>query len=340
MARRAAKGASAGECLFTMAEVLRERSLTLCQAWRARVLERLLTALPFNTYNPSISLYLSAALLRMPLLNEALLAQWDKSRSAEDATVHLLSSYCLGAGAAAITQNNLKVPYSKAKATLATTGKPGSNKYDRVQGTGVAPHASTSGMSGDARHRFNAVAFETIVQSLTGDSEADMCSLLRTLYSIIRSIFTGKQSPTTTELLSRAAALSSGFAVYADRCIVKSDVCCAGPQLDAALSESVVRSFLHGTIFVDMQSLCKLLVALKCRPYDEFERLAAPGGIPSQEALTRMFKGTTCCSRTWVRGVAGLLQQPAHPPRDQRQGTPEPHKHVCPVRLAGAQQRA
>jgi hypothetical protein len=41
MARRAARGATTGECLFTMADVLRARAFTLGPAWRAGALERL-----------------------------------------------------------------------------------------------------------------------------------------------------------------------------------------------------------------------------------------------------------------------------------------------------------
>jgi hypothetical protein len=215
----------------------------------------------------------------------------DHLMSEEDATADLLFSHGLGTGAAAITQNNLKVLEGNAKATLSTPCKPCSNKYDGLRGTGVAAHASISGPSGDARVRFDAVAFEAVVQSLTGDSWEDTRALLRTLYSIIRHIFAGKQAPTTTELLSRAGALPSSFSAYAARRIAESDVCGAGPQLDAVFSEAVVKSFLNGNIFPDFKFLCVPFAALEVWPYDEFERLAVHNGIPSHEAVVRMFEG-------------------------------------------------
>jgi hypothetical protein len=199
--------------------------------------------------------------------------------SDQDAAADLLSSHGLGAGAEAMTQNNLKILKGKAKSTLSTP-----------RGTGVAAHASTSGPSGDARVRFDAVAFEAVVQGLSGDSPEDTRDLLRTLFLIVRLIFAGKQAPTTTELLRRAAALASGFSVYVTQRIVSSDVCGTGPKLDAVLSETVIRSFLDGNLFLDFQSLCKPLAAPEVRPYEELERLAAEGGIPSHEAVVRMLE--------------------------------------------------
>jgi hypothetical protein len=64
------------------------------------------------------------ALPRLPWISEALLDRRSKSVSFEDAAADLLSPYGLSAGAAAITQNNLKVLEGKAKATLSTQGKP------------------------------------------------------------------------------------------------------------------------------------------------------------------------------------------------------------------------
>jgi hypothetical protein len=55
MAHRAAQGTTAGECLFTTADVLHARSLTLGSTWRAGAFERLLTALPGNAYDPPIA---------------------------------------------------------------------------------------------------------------------------------------------------------------------------------------------------------------------------------------------------------------------------------------------
>jgi hypothetical protein len=210
--------------------------------------------------------------------------------SDEDAAADLLSSHGMGSGVAAVTQNNLKVLESKAKATLSTPGKPCSNQYDWLRGTWIAAHASTSGPGGDSRARFDAVAFEDVVQSLSGDSREDTRALLRTLYSVVCRMFTGKQSPTATEMLNRTGALASGFAAYVARRIVESDVCGAGPQLDAVLSETTVRSFLNCDLFLDFKSLCAPLAKLEMRPYDEFERLAARGGIPSLEAIVRMFE--------------------------------------------------
>jgi fluoride ion exporter CrcB/FEX len=68
-----------------------------------------------------------------------------------------------------------------------------------------------------------------VVQSLSGDSWEDTLALLRTLYSVIRCMFAGKQSPAATEMLNRTGALASGFAAYVARRIVESDVCGAGP---------------------------------------------------------------------------------------------------------------
>jgi hypothetical protein len=134
MVWRAAEGAGAGECLLTMTDVLRARSLTLCPTWRAGAIERLLTALPGDADDLPISRYLGAALPRLRWLNETLLDRLDTDVTTEDAVADLLSSCGLGTGAVAITQSNLKVLDGKAKATLATPGKPGSNKYDRDRG--------------------------------------------------------------------------------------------------------------------------------------------------------------------------------------------------------------
>jgi hypothetical protein len=220
MARRAAQGAIAGECLFTTADVLRARSLTLGPTWRAGAFERLLTALPGDAYDLPVARYLGGALPRLPWVAGALLDRQDRSMSDEDAAADLLSSHGMGAGVAMITQNNLKVLQGKAKASLSTPGKPGSNQYDRLRGTGIAAHASTSGPGGDARVRFDAVAFEAVVQSLSGDSWEDTRALLRTLYSVIRRMFAGKQSPAATDMLNRTGALASGFAAYVARRIV------------------------------------------------------------------------------------------------------------------------
>jgi hypothetical protein len=51
-----------------------------------------------------------------------------------------------------------------------------------------------------------------------------------------------------------------------------------------------VRSFLDGNLFLDFKSLCAPLAKLEVRPYDEFARLAARGGIPSHEAIVCMFE--------------------------------------------------
>jgi hypothetical protein len=61
MARRAARYATAGSCLFTVADILRARYLTLSPAWRAAVLEHLLTALPGDAYDPPIPRHLDDA---------------------------------------------------------------------------------------------------------------------------------------------------------------------------------------------------------------------------------------------------------------------------------------
>jgi hypothetical protein len=198
--------------LFTTADVLRVRSLTLGPTWRAGAFERLLTALPGDACDRPIARFLGAALPRLPWVACALLDRQDRSMSDEDAAADLLSSQCMGTGVAAVTQNNLKVLKSKAKATLSTPGKPCSNRYDRLRGTGIAAHASTSGPGGDAHARLDAVAFEAVVQSLSGDSWEDTRALLRTLYSVIHRMFAGKQSPASTEMLNRTGALASSFA--------------------------------------------------------------------------------------------------------------------------------
>jgi hypothetical protein len=285
MTRRAAQGATAGECLFTAADVLRARSLTLGPTWRAGAFERLLTALPGDAYDPPIARFLGAALPRMPWLACALLDRPDRSMSGEDAAADLLSSHGMGPGVGAVTQNNLKVLESKAKATLSIPGKPGSNRYDRLRGTGIAAHASTSGPGGDARARFDAVAFEAVVQSLSGYSWEDTHALLRTLYSVIRRMFAGKQSRGAIEMLNRTCSLASGFAADVARRIIESDVCGAGPQLDAVLSETAVRSFLDGNLFLDF------LVPL--RPARE----ARGATSPRRPTPSRTRAPAQCCRR-------------------------------------------
>jgi hypothetical protein len=74
--------------------------------------------------------------------------------------------------------------------------------------------------------------------------------------------------------------VESGFPTCAARCIADFDVCCAGPQLNAVLSDTLAKSILDCTVFTSMQTLCKPLAAIQCRSFDEFDRLASEGGIP------------------------------------------------------------
>jgi hypothetical protein len=103
---------------------------------------------------------------------------------------------------------------------------------DRAKGLGLAAHASTSGpASGDARHRYDAVAWEGAFQSLSGgsrDSVADMLAVLATNYSVIRRVFSGKVPQVSHPLLNRAAAISSYWHTYAARHIVGAGVCALG----------------------------------------------------------------------------------------------------------------
>jgi hypothetical protein len=65
---------------------------------------------------------------------------------------------------------------------------------------------------------------------------------------------------------SRLHMSASLFSVYVTKCIADSDVCGAGPQLDATLTDAVVKSFLDGAIFTNVLSLCKPLAALDAGP--------------------------------------------------------------------------
>jgi hypothetical protein len=220
----------------------------------------------------------------------------DTAASVEDAAVELLGCYALGDGVAALTQGNLKILDCKCKAALAGgSGMPGTHKFDRVRSIGIAAQANASGHGGDGRNRYDAVAYESYAQYLTGnDADADTRTLLQTNLSSVRRVFFGKPAPMSITLLARAGTLTPHFRIYAAHRIASPEVRAAGAYDDIILSEASARSLLDGSAFLDIQRLVAPLVELECIPIDEFGRLSREGGIPSHDAVICMFQAYRC----------------------------------------------
>jgi hypothetical protein len=201
----------------------------------------------------------------------------------------LLRCYRYHAGRSSITQGNLMMLEGKIKTMLA--GGPsmaGSNAFHRSKGL-IATQASTSGRaSGEARVRCDAVAWEGILQSLSGasgDSAADILVVLFSEYSVFRRALVGRAPATSHQLLSRVAALASEWATYSAKRIAGADVCAVGAYDRAVLSNPLARSLLDCSIFASFKAVCAPLAALHVRPYAEIQRLATSGRVHSHEAL-------------------------------------------------------
>jgi hypothetical protein len=164
----------------------------------------------------------------------------------------------------------------------------GANAFDPAKGL-IAAQASTSGpISGDARARYDAVAWEGILQSLggaSGDSAADILTVLTSKYSVFRRALVGKAPSASHMLLSRVVALSSEWASYLAKCIAGAHVCAVGAYNCAILTDLHARSLVDGSLFTSIKALCAPLAALQVRPYAEIQRLAASGGVPGHEAV-------------------------------------------------------
>jgi hypothetical protein len=287
--RRAGSHASAWEVLATVRDVLRARALSLHVTHRPWQFERLVAPLPSDPFDPPIPAYLDLALARLPWLHLAVLERPDPSVSVEDAVLDLLRCYGYPSGRASVTQGNLMLLEGKIKRMLAGwPSRTGANAFDRAKGL-IAAQASTScPISGEARARYDAVAWEGIYQSLcsaSGDSAADILTVLASKYSAFRRTLVGKAPSASHPLISRIVALSSEWASYSAKRIAGADVCAVSAFDRALLTDLLARSLIDGSLFASFKALCALLAALQVSPYIEIQRLAANGGVPGHEAL-------------------------------------------------------
>jgi hypothetical protein len=213
----------------------------------------------------------------------------DPSASVEDAVLDLLRCYGYTACRSSITQGNLLLLEGKIKMMLAGgPSKAGANAFDRAKGL-IAAQASTScPVSGDARSCYDAVAWESSFQSLSGaagDNAADILAVLTSKYSSFRRALVGKPITAAHPLVGRIAALASEWSSYSAKRIACADVCALGAFYRALLADSLARSFMDGSLFASLRALCAPLAALHVRPYAEIQRLATYSGVPGQEAL-------------------------------------------------------
>jgi hypothetical protein len=252
----------------------------------------------------------------MANLHEVLQDRPDKIISVEDAIIDLLGCYGLGNKSEAVTQGNLKILHIKTKTCWPAV--PASRALTSSTGCGVSASPrrraplGRAGTRGDARHRHDAVENENALRSiLDGDSDAVISALLHTNYSSARCISADKTAPTTIPVLSHAAAVASAFPTYEAKCVLDSDVCAARPHDDIVLSDALARSLLDCTVFMSMQTLCKPLAALGCRPYDEFERLSMEGGSPSHEAVVHAPSARRPLHGPGLHALLGVLREPA-----------------------------
>jgi hypothetical protein len=243
--RRAGSHASACEALATVHDVLRGRALLLHVTYCPMQFKRLVAPLPGDLFDPPIPAYLDLALTCLPLLHLAVHERPDPSVSIEDAVLNLLRCYDYQTDSASITQGNLMLLEGKTKTMLAgRPSKAGASAFGRDKGL-IAAQASTSGPdSGETRARYDVVAWEGILQSLSGASgknAADILTVLTSKYLAFRSALVRKAPSASHPLISRITALASKWASYLAKRIAGADMCAVSAYHRALLTDLLAR---------------------------------------------------------------------------------------------------
>jgi hypothetical protein len=128
--------------------------------------------------------------------------------------------------------------------------KAGANAFDSAKGL-IAAQASTSGpASGETCARYEALAWEGVLQSLSGaagDNAADILAILASKYSAFRRTLVDKAPSTSQPLLSGVAVLASKWASYLAKRIAGADVCAVGAYDRALLTDPLAKSIVDGS---------------------------------------------------------------------------------------------